>query len=92
MSDLRRCPVCRDARIRRLDQRTCGRECMGIWNTWTNQQKARAIELADDAIEQLPGDFTKQLEQILSPNKPAEEAPLPDILKGFADPSRDKLP
>lgn len=85
MSHFRKCPVCRDVGIRRLDQRTCGRECMGIWNTWTNQQKARALELAEDGSLDgtSPLEPDRQwIENILTP-KPAEDPPLPDILKGF---------
>ena len=82
--ELRTCPVCLNNKIRRLDQRTCGRECMAIWNTWSNSQKATALDQASGDLP-LPTsvdstEAEQRLKQFLSAG--TEQSPaIPDFLK-----------
>ena len=49
--EARPCPVCPKGKVWRRHVRTCSRHCSMIWNTWSPDIQARAVELAGNSKE-----------------------------------------
>ena len=48
----RKCPVCKVMPVLRKDIKTCSVNCAREWNSWSYEQKVRALSGNDDLTEQ----------------------------------------
>lgn len=76
-----KCPVCRTGVMVRPDVRTCSPICAQEWRQWTPQQRASAVESANEPLNVVKVIESLNRERLISKTSEAsDELPKPTFL------------